>query len=109
MYFLGALMDQCCGPESGPQFKSDDDRLVALCKAMGNPVRAKIVRILIKKGECISGDIAEEFDLERSSVSEQLKVLKDVGLIQGSIDGKNRCYCINTKTMQDFKKLVSKL
>lgn len=102
-------MDKCCTTESGPQFKSDEERLVALCKALGNPVRAKIVQILIEKGECISGDIAEKFDLERSSVSEQLKVLKDVGLIQGSVDGKNRCYCINTKTMKDFKKLIANL
>lgn len=104
-------MDQCCSSESesGPQFETDDERLVALCKAMGNPVRAKIVRILIKKGECISGDIAEEFDLERSSVSEQLKILKDVGLIQGSIDGKTRCYCINKKTMKDLKNLINNL
>ena len=102
-------MKQCCPVESSPHFKSDDERLVALCKAMGNPVRAKIVRILIKKGECISGDIAEEFDLERSSVSEQLKILKEVGLIQGSIDGKNRCYCINVKTMKQFKNLINNL
>lgn len=102
-------MRQCCEPESGKKFKSDEDKLIAFCKALGNPVRAKIVQILLKKGECISGDIAEEFDLERSSVSEQLKILKDVGLIQGSIDGKNRCYCINSKTMKEFKRLVSSL
>lgn len=102
-------MNNCCELESGPQFKSEEEKLVALCKALGNPVRAKIIRILLAKGECVSGDIADEFDLGRSSVSEQLKVLKDVGLIQGSIDGKNRCYCINNKMMKEFKKLISNL
>lgn len=86
-----------------------EDALASFCKALGNPVRAKILRILIARGECFSGDIANEFELEHSSVSEQLKILKNAGLVQGTILGKNRCYCINLKKIEQFKKLVNNL
>jgi ArsR family transcriptional regulator len=86
-----------------------EDALATYCKALASPVRAKIIRILIQRGECFSGDIAEEFNLEHSSVSEHLKILKNVGLIHGTVFGKNRCYCVNHEALKRFKSVVSEL
>lgn len=86
-----------------------DEDLAALCKAIGHPARIKIMRILIKKGSCISGDLAEEFDLAQSTVSEHLRILKEAKLIQGTIDGPRRCYCIDSDTLDVLKELVTEL
>jgi ArsR family transcriptional regulator len=87
---------------------SEDD-LGELCKALGHPARVRLIRILLDKGECISGDLAEEFSLAQSTVSEHLRILKDAGLIKGTIDGPRRCYCVNEERLNYFKSLVEKV
>ena len=78
-----------------------------LCKALGHPARVRLIRILLEKGECISGDLADEFSLAQSTVSEHLRILKDAGLIKGTIDGPRRCYCVDEEKLNYFKSLVA--
>jgi ArsR family transcriptional regulator, arsenate/arsenite/antimonite-responsive transcriptional repressor len=33
-------------------------------------------------------------------VSEHLKVLRDAGIVQGTVDGPNRCYCLNPQALR---------
>ena len=80
-----------------------------LCKALGHPVRIRLIRILLDKGECISGDLAEDFSLAQSTVSEHLRILKESGLVKGTIDGPRRCYCVNGDRLNYFKSLVEKM
>ncbi len=87
---------------------SEDD-LAELCKALSHPARIRLIRILLAKGECISGDLADEFSLAQSTVSEHLRILKEVGLVKGSIDGPRRCYCVNEERLNYFKSLVEKV
>lgn len=91
------------------QSELSEDDLGELCKALGHPARVRLIRILLDKGECISGDLAEEFSLAQSTVSEHLRILKDAGLIKGTIDGPRRCYCVNEERLNYFKSLVEKV
>ena len=86
-----------------------DDELATLSKAVGHPVRVKILRILAQKATCICGEIAEEFDLAQSTVSQHLKALKESGLIIGEIDGPRTCYCIDQSALRRLKKLIAGL
>lgn len=86
-----------------------DEQLATFCKALGHPARVRIVQILVDKGTCISGDLAEEFALAQSTVSEHLRILKEAGLVRGTIDGPRRCYCIDPKTLVALKRLVAAL
>lgn len=86
-----------------------DEELATLAKAVGHPVRVKILRILAQKGTCICGEIADEFDLAQSTVSQHLKALKDAGLIIGEIDGPRTCYCIDHNELRRLKRLISGL
>jgi ArsR family transcriptional regulator len=90
------------------EFFSEKD-LGKLCKALGHPTRVRLIRILIEKGECISGDLADEFSLAPSTVSEHLRILKEAGLVQGTIDGPRRCYCINKDCLSYFRSLVKQI
>lgn len=84
-------------------------QLAEYCKALGHPVRVEIVKILLAKGTCISGDLADHFDKAHSTVSEHLKILKEAGLVQGAIDGPKRCYCVNPEALRQMKQLLNLL
>lgn len=76
------------------QTTTDEARAVQILRALANPVRFRIVQVLARRSECIVGDIVDELPLAQSTVSEHLKVLKEAGVVQGTIDGPNRCYCL---------------
>jgi ArsR family transcriptional regulator len=101
---------ECCPtPRKGPKKEFSEEELGNLCKAIGHPVRVKLVRMLIDRGECISGDLAEEFALAQSTVSEHLRILKEAGLVEGTIDGPRRCYCVNGKVLAALKEMIANI
>ena len=81
--------------------------LADFCKALAHPIRIEIVKILLEKGECISGDLADQFDKAHSTISEHLKILKDAGLVLGTIDGPKRCYCVDSSTLKKMSELIN--
>lgn len=86
-----------------------EKRLARLCKALGHPVRVRIVRLLLSVDTCVCGDIVERLPLAQSTVSQHLKVLKEAGLIEGTIDGPRTCYCLNREALAEFKGLSDTL
>ena len=93
-------------PVEGPEA---DDELAALAKALGHPARVQIMRLLVRREACICGDIVDELPLAQSTVSQHLKVLKEVGLIRGDIDGPRVCYCVEPRVLRRLKALVGSL
>jgi ArsR family transcriptional regulator len=73
----------------------NEQRLIKMLKALGNPVRFQIVQILAEKQVCITGEIVEFTTLAQSTVSEHLKVLREAGLLKGDLEGPATCYCLN--------------
>lgn len=86
-----------------------DEELAALAKAIGHPLRVKIVRILLRTNGCICGDLVGELPVAQSTVSQHLKVLKDAGLIRGEVDGPRVCYCIEPRALKRLRVLVGGL
>ena len=80
-------------------FEQDEIFLANLAKALSHPVRIKILKILNEKNVCMCGEIVNLLPLAQSTVSQHLKELKRVGLINGDISGPKICYCIDEKTM----------
>lgn len=95
--------------ESRELGEAEVERLSAICKALGHPVRVQILNHLISKGVCISGDLSDLLPLAPSTVSEHLRILKVAGLVKGTIDGPRRNYCVDEKTLHDFKLNIAKL
>jgi DNA-binding transcriptional ArsR family regulator len=86
-----------------------DEELAMLCKAVANPARVQILRLLARKDSCICGDIVDELPLAQSTVSQHLKVLKDAGLIRGEIDGPRVCYCLEPAVLRRLRALIGRL
>jgi ArsR family transcriptional regulator, arsenate/arsenite/antimonite-responsive transcriptional repressor len=85
----------------------DTDReLASLAKALGHPLRVRIVRLLARQRACVCGELVGELPVAQSTVSQHLKVLKQAGLIQGTIDGPRVCYCLAPGVLQRLRDLI---
>lgn len=89
------------------EMTGDDQRLVRMLKALGNPVRFQIVQILAERRACITGEIVEFTPLSQSTVSQHLKVLREAGLIKGQVDGPATCYCLDQQGIRWLKEQIS--
>jgi predicted transcriptional regulator len=75
---------------------TDKQELIAkFGNAMGHPVRIAILQLLSRQACCYHGDMSEELPIANSTLSQHLKVLREAGLIQGTIDPPKTKYCIN--------------
>jgi DNA-binding transcriptional ArsR family regulator len=83
--------------------------LAAFSKALAHPARIAILQFLARQNTCIGGDIVNELPLSQSTVSQHLKELKKVGLIQGTVEGPSICYCIDEKNWNKIKNALSNL
>ncbi|MEO8232848.1 MAG: metalloregulator ArsR/SmtB family transcription factor [Ignavibacteriota bacterium] len=90
-------------------FKTEDVWLADIAKSLSHPARIRILKILTEMNVCMCGDLVDLLPLSQSTVSQHLKELKRVGLIQGDIEGPKVCYCINIKALQKAKKELDKL
>lgn len=84
-------------------FTDKQNKLAQMMKALAHPARIAIIQHLIKSRACICGEIVQELGLAQATVSQHLKELKNVGLIQGTIDGTSVCYCIDPKVWNQYK------
>ncbi len=95
------------------EFLTDEISLSDFARTLGHPARIAILKTLAEREECICGEIVEILPLAQSTVSQHLKELKNMGLIQGTLNGPKSCYCINWEKLEEFvisfNKLTSEL
>jgi len=90
-------------PTAAHELSRDEARLTAMLKALGNPVRFRMMKYLAERQVCITGDMVVFTALAQSTVSQHLKVLREAGLIEGEIEGPATCYCIHAEGLQFLK------
>ena len=78
-------------------------QLAEQAKALSHPARLAIVQLLAARNECICGEIVDDLPLAQSTVSRHLKVLRDAGLVQGTIDGPRSCYCLDRDAIEALR------
>jgi ArsR family transcriptional regulator, arsenate/arsenite/antimonite-responsive transcriptional repressor len=83
-------------------------KLAQMLKALGNPLRFRIMRYLAENPVCITGDIVEFTNLAQSTVSQHLKVLREAGLISGEVEGPATCYCIDPIGIHFLKEQIGR-
>ncbi len=69
-------------------------------RALADPTRREILSLL-RRGDLTAGEIAERFDLSRSTLSGHCTVLKAAGLIVSERNGSTVVYSINTSAFED--------
>ena len=74
-----SISEACCTLDiSG----SEQEKLVAMFKALGNPIRLEIMKFLVTHPGCITGDIVEYLPIAQATVSQHLKRLRQAGRIR---------------------------
>jgi len=95
--------DACCTLDiSG----AEQERLVTMFKALGNPTRFEIMKYLVTHPVCITGDIVEFLPIAQATVSQHLKVLREAGWISGTTEGPATNYCLNEDNIAWFREKV---
>lgn len=87
-------------------FNDHENEIAAFAKALGHPARIAILLHLFKTEACVCGELVEEIGLAQATISQHLKVMKQAGLIKGSISGTSVCYCIDEQNWDNMKLLL---
>jgi ArsR family transcriptional regulator len=96
-------MQACCSLDISGK---EQERLVAMFKALGNPIRFEILKFLLTHPGCITGEIVDYLPIAQATVSQHLKVLRESGWIQGVTEGPATNYCLQDQNIQWFKAKV---
>ncbi|HOB23634.1 MAG TPA: metalloregulator ArsR/SmtB family transcription factor [Kaistella sp.] len=90
-------------------FTQEQNDIAILLKALAHPARIAIIEYLLSVDSCICNDIVDEIKLAQPTVSQHLKELKNAGIIQGEIDGKSICYCINPESFKKMEHFIDQI
>jgi ArsR family transcriptional regulator len=107
-----AGLDVCCAPsipdDTPTRPLADptaDAELAAFAKAIGHPVRVRILRMLAEREARMCSHIVDELPVAQSTVSEHLRILKASGLVRSRQDGPRVSYCIEMAALRRLKAL----
>ncbi len=79
-------------------------------KALGDPTRLKILRMVTTKGKNFYvAEIAEKIGISTSAVSQHLKVLKNARIVEAVRDGFHTCYKLREGAINLFRKDIDRL
>jgi predicted transcriptional regulator len=84
-------------------FTDLDNEIALAAKAFAHPARVAILHFLLKSNACVNGDLVQELGLAQATISQHLRELKDIGIIQGTIEGSRVSYCINPVRWAEVK------
>jgi len=79
----------------------DIEQTSARLKALGHPTRLRIIHFLKEEGCCVS-ELERKLDLRQSNVSQHLRVLRDMDLVQMRREGQQICYSVNEEIVNDL-------
>jgi len=87
------------------QFEKQQQELASMAKIFSHPARVAIIQLLAKEKEIKTGNISDSLPISRTTVSQHLKELKQLGIIKGTIDGLKIHYCLDMQRLGEIHKM----
>ena len=81
---------------------------MSIFAALADPTRRGIVESLAR-GSLSSGEIAEQFDISASAISQHLKVLKEAQLVRVRAEAQRRIYELDPEAVEELSRWVDEL
>ena len=75
-------------------------------KAIADPTRREVLRLLRQHGEMTAGELAEHFDMSKPSMSHHFAVLKQADLVTTRREGQQIYYALNTTVVEDLLSII---
>lgn len=96
--------EPCCAPLVLPEVdRAEAERLAAVAKALGDPVRITLLDVLRRHaGKVCVCELVPLFDLSQPTVSHHLKVLRDAGLVASERQGIWAYYYVRPGVLDEF-------
>jgi ArsR family transcriptional regulator, repressor of sdpIR and other operons len=82
-------------------FEAVSMRMNEVFKALADPTRRRILELL-RAGEVSAGELAEQCDMSKPSVSHHFAVLKSANLVSTRREGQSIYYSLNTTAVEDL-------
>jgi ArsR family transcriptional regulator, arsenate/arsenite/antimonite-responsive transcriptional repressor len=104
-----AAGEPCCLPVVHPDVdRTRAERMAAVAKALGDPVRVQMVDVLRKAaGKVCVCELVPLFDLAQPTVSHHLKVLRQAGLVDSERRGLWAYYYVIPEALEDLSSWLS--
>jgi ArsR family transcriptional regulator len=94
----------CCVPVVYPDVeRAKAERMAAIAKALGDPVRLQLVDVLRKHaGKVCVCELVPLFDLSQPTVSHHLKVLRQAGIVDSERQGLWAYYFVRAHALDEL-------
>jgi ArsR family transcriptional regulator, arsenate/arsenite/antimonite-responsive transcriptional repressor len=101
--------EPCCEPVVYPDVERERaQRMAAIAKALGDPVRLQLVDVLRKHaGKVCVCELVPLFDLTQPTVSHHLKVLRDAGVVGSERPGLWAYYYVLPDALEELSSWLS--
>ena len=86
----------------------DEEATDEALRALAEPHRRAILR-LVAHDEAAAGEIAAAFDVNRTTISQHLTVLKNAGLLSERRDGTRRLYRARPEALQGLRSFLDEM
>jgi ArsR family transcriptional regulator len=96
--------EPCCEPVVYPDVERQEaERMAAIAKALGDPIRLQLVDVLRKHaGKVCVCELVPLFDLSQPTVSHHLKVLRDARIVDSERRGLWAYYFVLPDALDDL-------
>ena len=86
-----------------------DAELMVLLKALSDPTRLKIVKLLGRRGHAVCVNmLAASLGITQSAVSQHLRILRQAGLVEAERMGNFVHYSLNGRRIGKFREMLDK-
>src|SRR6476619_333589 len=101
--------EPCCEPVVYPDVMRDEaERMAAVAKALGDPVRLTLIDVLRKHaGKVCVCELVPLFDLSQPTISHHLKALRQAGLVGSERQGLWAYYYVNPESLEELSGWLS--
>ena len=86
-------------------FNPAQNQLATMAKVLAHPARVAILHFISKQEGCICNDLVDVIGLSQPTISQHLNEIKKIGLLKGTFEGKNLCYCIDSEKWEELQQL----
>ena len=80
----------------------------AVAQALADPIRREIL-VMLREAPRTAGTIAETFPVSRPAISRHLRVLREAGLVQDTVNGREREYALSLDALAPLEAFLAQL